>query len=316
MINNKREKKFVSLVIYLHDVQNDVVTFFEKVVPVFAEQFEQFEIVCVDDGCTDGTISVLKEYLDNNKVSVMVNIVHMSFFHGLESSMNAGRDLAIGDFIYEFDNINVDYPLDTLWRAYEKVLEGNDVVGVGYKGKISLSSKIFYGIYNKTSKGRGEIGPETFRILSRRAVNRVKSIGQYIPYRKAMYANCGLHTSMISYVPSGKVKKFSNKTTGERTALALDSFVYFTNALERLSAIICGLFLALSIGMGIYIVKDFISGVSVVEGWLSTVGFLSIGFFGVFALLTIILKYLSVMLNLIFKQQRYLIADIEKVVKG
>ena len=316
MINNKREKKFISLVVYLHNVQDDVVPFFEKVVPIFAEKFEQFEIVCVDDGCTDGTIGILKEHLDSNKLSVMVNIVHMSFFHGLESSMNAGRDLAIGDFIYEFDNIYVDYPLDILWKAYEKVLEGNDIVGVGHRGHMSLSSKIFYGIYNKTSKGRGEIGPETFRILSRRAVNRVKSIGQYIPYRKAMYANCGLHTSTLSYTSMGKAKKFSNKTTGERAALALDSFVYFTNALERLSAIICGLFLALSIGMGIYITKDFLSGVSVVEGWLSTMGFLSVGFFGVFALLTIILKYLSVMLNLIFKQQRYLIADIEKVVKG
>jgi dolichol-phosphate mannosyltransferase len=50
-----------------------------------------------------------------------------------------------------------------------------------------------------------------------------------------------------------------------------------------------------------------------VEGWISTMGFLALGFFGVFALLTIILKYLSVVLNLIFKQQRYLIADIEKV---
>lgn len=316
MINNKREKKFVSLVVYLHNVQNDVVPFFEKVVPTLAEKFEQFEIVCVDDGCTDGTIGILKEYLENNQLSVMVNIVHMSFFHGLESSMNAGRDLAIGDFIYEFDNIYVDYPLDILWEAYERVLEGNDIVGVGTKGQMSLSSKLFYGIYNKTSKGRGEIGPETFRILSRRAVNRVKSIGQYIPYRKAMYANCGLHTATIPYTSIGKTKKFSNKTTGERATLALDSFVYFTNALERLSAIICGVFLCLSIGMGIYIVKDFLSGASVVEGWLSTMGFLSVGFFGVFALLTIILKYLSVMLNLIFRQQRYLIADIEKVVKG
>jgi len=43
--------------------------------------------------------------------------------------------------------------------------------------------------------------------------------------------------------------------------------------------------------------------------------FLALGFFGVFALLTIILKYLSVLLNLVFRQQRYLVADIEKVVK-
>lgn len=316
MKSNKREKKFVSLVVYLHNVQNDVISFFENIVPVFEERFEQFEIVCVDDGCTDTTIGVLKEYFENKKISAMVNIVHMSFFHGLESSMNAGRDLAIGDFIYEFDNIYVDYSTDILWEAYEKVLEGNDIVGVGATEASSLSSKLFYRIYNKTSKGRGKIGPESFRILSRRAVNRVKSVGQYIPYRKAMYANCGLHTSSISYRTEEKKKKSSNTGTGERAALALDSFVYFTNALERFSAIICGVFLCISIGMGVYIIKDYVSGITVVEGWLSTMGFLSVGFFGVFALLTIILKYLSVMLNLIFKQQRYLIADIEKVVKG
>ena len=48
---------------------------------------------------------------------------------------------------------------------------------------------------------------------------------------------------------------------------------------------------------------------------MSTMGFLALGFFGVFALLTIILKYLSVLLNLIFRQQRYLVADIEKIVR-
>lgn len=44
-------------------------------------------------------------------------------------------------------------------------------------------------------------------------------------------------------------------------------------------------------------------------------GFLALGFFGVFALLTIILKYLSVLLNLIYKHQRYLVSDIEKIAR-
>ena len=104
MNKKKQEKKFISLVVYLHNVENYIVTFFEKIVPKFEEQFEKFEIICVDDGCTDGTVGVLKEYLKNKNLAVMVNIIHMSFFHGRESSMNAGRDLAIGDFIYEFDN--------------------------------------------------------------------------------------------------------------------------------------------------------------------------------------------------------------------
>lgn len=312
-MQNKKEKKFISIVLYLHNVRDEVLPFFQEILPYFEERFEQFEIIGVNDDCTDGTIEVLKEYLEQRKISSMINLVHMSFFHGLEGSMNAGRDLAIGDFVYEFDTIALDYPKEMIERAFEKVMEGNDIVGVGSKSNDSLSSRIFYSLYNKTSRGRGKIGTESFRILSRRAINRVKSMGQYIPYRKAVYANCGLKTDVISYPPTKKVKK--NRNRRERTSLALDSFIYFTDALERFSMLLCILFLCLSIGMGIYIVKDYFSGTSIVEGWLSTMGFLSLGFFGVFALLTIILKYLSVMLNLIFRHQRYLIMEIEKVVK-
>lgn len=315
MNGNKKEKKFISLVVYLHNVEKEIVPFFEKIVPVFEEKFEQYEVVCVDDGCTDGTVGVLKEYLDEHKLSVMVNIVHMSFYHGLESAMNAGRDLAIGDFIYEFDTVHVDYETKLLGQVYDKLLEGNDIVAAGTKGSIRLTSKIFYDLYNKTSKGNAKIGPETFRIVSRRAINRVKSIGQYIPYRKAVYSNCGLNTATILYEPTQKLKGKKKANGEERAALALDSFIYFTNALERISAIISCVFLCISVGMGFYLIKEYISGQSVVEGWLSTMGFLSLGFFGVFVLLTIILKYLSVVLNLIFKQQRYLVSDIEKVVK-
>ena len=315
MNNNKKEKKFISLVVYLHNVEAEIVPFFEKVIPVFEEKFEQYEVVCVDDGCTDGTVGILKEYLEEHKLSVMVNIVHMSFYHGLESAMNAGRDLAIGDFIYEFDMVYVDYETEILSQVYDKLLEGNDIVAAGTKGTIRLTSRIFYNLYNKTSRGKAKIGPETFRIVSRRAINRVKSIGQYIPYRKAVYSNCGLNTATILYEPIQQPNRKKAVNSGERASLALDSFIYFTNALERISAIICGVFLCISIGMGIYIIKDYIGGQSVVEGWMSTMGFLSLGFFGVFVLLTIILKYMSVMLNLIFRQQRYLVSDIEKVVK-
>lgn len=316
MQTSKKEKKFISLVVYLHNVEDYIKYFLNAIIPVCENNFQEFEIVCVDDGCSDGTLEVLKKYLEENQTSAMVNVIHMSFFQGLESAMNAGRDIAIGDFVYEFDDVFVDYEPELLLEVYEKMLEGNDIVAARSKGELRFTSKIFYSLYNMTSRAKGKIGPETFRIVSRRAINRIKSMGQYIPYRKAVYMNCGLKTSTIAYESKDKKARISNKTvTSERTSLALDSFIYFTNALERLSAIICGVFLVLTVGMGIYIITDFFNANKPVEGWLSTMGFLALGFFGVFALLTIILKYLSVMLNLIFRQQRYLISDIEKVVK-
>lgn len=310
------EKKFVSLVIYLHNSAEYLRKFMDTVIPVFEKNFEQFEIVCVNDACTDHTIELLKEYVEEKHLTAMVNVVHMSFFQGLESAMNAGRDISIGDFVYEFDDIFVDYETNLIIDVYQKLLEGNDVVSASSKGKLRLTSRLFYALYNRTSRGKGKIGPETFRIVSRRAINRIKSMGQYIPYRKAVYHNCGLKTATINYDSAQKDVRIKNKTiASERTSLALDSFIYFTNALERISAIISGVFLFFIVAMALYIIHDAISASRPVEGWLSTMGFLALGFFGVFVLLTIILKYLSVLLNLIFKQQRYLVADIEKVVK-
>ncbi len=312
----QKEKKFISLVVYLHDVEDYIEYFLDKVLPVCENHFQEFEIVCVDDGCTDDTVGKLRAYIEKNQVKAMVNVVHMSFFQGLESAMNAGRDIAIGDFVYEFDDVFVDYEPDLLLKVYEKLLEGNDIVAARSKGKLRLSSKLFYALYNSTSRAKAKIGPETFRIVSRRAINRIKSMGQYIPYRKAVYMNCGLKNDTINYESKDKDARVKNKIVAkERTSLALDSFIYFTNAMEKVSAIISGLFLLLTVGTGLYVISDFFNSNKPVEGWLSTMSFLALGFFGVFALLTIILKYLSVMLNLVFRQQRYLVADIEKVVR-
>ena len=310
----KKEKKFVSLVVYLHDASSFLKYFLDMIIPVCEKNFEQFELVCVDDGCRDGTVELLKEYVEKRQIGAMVNVVHMSFFQGLESAMNAGRDIAIGDFVYEFDDIFVDYEPEVIMEVYRKLLEGNDIVAASSKGRLRLTSRVFYALYNKTSKGNEKIGPETFRLVSRRAINRIKSMGQYIPYRKAVYSNCGLSMATLYYESTDKTARVKNKiVTSERTSLAFDSFIYFTNVLERLSMAVCAVFLLVTVGVGIYIVFDIFSDSKPVEGWISTMGFLALGFFGVFALLTIILKYLSVVLNLIFKQQRYLIADIEKV---
>lgn len=318
MVSDKKESKFVSVVVYLHNSGRNIAPFFDRVLGMFRENFEKYEIICVNDASTDDSVEKLKEYFEGGgrDGGCMINIIHMSYFQGLEASMNAGRDMAIGDFVYEFDDIIPDYPAQLIRDVYDRLLSGYDIVSTSCKGKIKLTSRMFYLFYNMTSNSKNRIGQETFRILSRRAINRVMSMGQYIPYRKAVYVNCGLKTDTVYYESMGGDGRNKSKADrNERTSLAIDSFIYFTNVLERISLIISGAFLLFTMGVIVYIVSSIFSASKPVEGWLSTMGFLSLGFFGVFSLLTIILKYLSVMLSLIFKHQRYLIEGVEKVSK-
>ena len=136
-------------------------------------------------------------------------------------------------------------------------------------------------------------------------------MGTYIPYRKAVYANCGLKTCRITY--KNVSSKKASKKTGERFTLAFDSFIYFTDALERLSKFLCVVFLLATIAIAVYILTDVFMHHNTADGWLSIMGFLSVGFFGMFLLLTVVLKYLSALINLVFKQKRYVVSDIEKI---
>ncbi|MBO4678604.1 MAG: glycosyltransferase [Lachnospiraceae bacterium] len=308
----EKEKKFVSLVVYLHNSEAVVNQFFSTVVKAVADKFTQYEIVCVDDACDDKTMELLPECLSAHKADAMVNIVHMSYYQGLEASMNAGRDIAIGDFVFEFDSCVVDYDVEVLYRMYEKLLEGYDIVSAVSDSHKRLSSKLFYKMYNSSLReNSGEVGPDNMRIISRRAINRVKSMGVYIPYRKAVYANCGLKTYHLKYNTILTNKKHYN--TSERINLAFDSFIYYTDVLEKLSRNLSILFLLTTVGIGIYILDDIVFHHNTADGWLSIMGFLSVGFFGLFLLLTVVLKYLTAIINLTFKQRRYVVSDIEKI---
>ena len=308
------EKKFISAVIYLHNDRDRVAKFLKFITKTMAENFETYELIIVDDASADGSPEeVLKFFGRDLRGAQQCSIVHMGYYHGLEASMNAGRDLAIGDFVYEFDDLIIDYEESLVKEIYSHLVTGYDIVSVGSNGRTKLSSRLFYKVFNMASGSRSKIGPETFRILSRRAINRINVIGKYIPYRKAVEAGSGLKTDSIRYTPSGEEAGSRHYVKSDRMDLALDSFIYFTGLMEKISLVISVIFLAIALGVFIDIVVEFFGRSDPVSGWLSTMGFMSLGFMGVFLMLTIIMKYLSALLNLSFKRQHYLVSGIEKV---
>ena len=51
-----KEKNFISCVVYLHNDGEYVKNFLNKVCGIIQENFEKYEIVCVNDGCMDDTL--------------------------------------------------------------------------------------------------------------------------------------------------------------------------------------------------------------------------------------------------------------------
>ncbi len=241
-------------------------------------------------------------------------MINLSYYQGVESAMNAGRDLAVGDFLFEFDKCALDFEPELIMEVYRRSLEGYDVVAAAPKYGGAWTSKLFYMVYNWGSRFQGKIGQERFRVVSRRAVNRVNQMNTYIPYRKAMYMNCGLKSDTLRYDNKKLTKKRHNREEwGSRSMLALDTIIIFTDVLEKLSVVVSVVLLGALLIMFGYLVYSVFSRARPVEGWLSIMSLMSFGFFMMSVMLTLILKNLSVLLNMSFKRQHYVIEGVEKL---
>ncbi len=315
MKNNIKEKNFISAIIYVHNYEKEIYKFIKKVNKELEENFEKYEIICVNDGSTDKSVTEIKKASDEITQTV-ISIVNMSYFQGKELSMQAGIDLSIGDFVYEFDNIEIDYDLNVIMQIYKESLKGFDIVSAKSDSNKLISSKLFYKVFNKNTNNMYNINTESFRILSRRAINRVKSINKTIPYRKAVYANCGLKLKTIEYKSVNKKKsiKMSRETNEFRKGLAVESIILFTDVSSKYTMVMSMFMILVTIITGIYTICIAIAS-KPIEGWTTTMLLLSFAFFGIFSILTIMIKYLSIIIDLIFKKQNYIVESVEKITK-
>lgn len=311
-MKNNKEKNFISAIVYVNNNENTLKKLLTKIENVLNENFNKYEIICVNDMSTDNSLKIIKEFASDVK-NQKVSVINMSYYHGLEKSMEAGVDLAIGDFVYEFDNIYDDFDEGIIKEVYDECLKGYDIVSASSNSTQISSSKMFYKLFNKYANLEYKLQTETFRILSRRAINRVNSINNNITYRKAVYANCGLKMLNIKYNSNYNVKRFISKEHhSNRKNTAINSLILFTNVGYKFSLLLSMLMLIATLLVAIYTTFVFISK-NPVQGWTTTMLFLSFGLFGMFSLMTIAIKYLDILIDLMFKRKNYLIESIDKL---
>jgi len=309
-----KEKNFISAIVYIRNDKGYIREFMQMMIETLDKHFEHSEIICVNDNSSDGSLREIQEIKDELVDAVELSVINLSYYHGLETAMNVGSELSIGDFIFEFDSVYADYNPQVITDVYKKLLTGFDIVKAIPNRKQRLSSSIFYELYKRYSENHDELRTDSFHIISRRAYNRISSMTKKVLYRKALYANCGLKVWDMEYevIPDYRKKHVSGLQRRYRSNLALDSLLLFTNIGYAISKAITTAMMLFIIGVVIYALVIRFKGIPI-EGWTSTLMFLSVAFFGVFLVFTIILKYLQLILSIVFNNRSFNYESIEKV---
>ncbi len=302
-----KEKSMVSVILYLDDAPQESWAFLKKVCDEVESVFEHYEVVAVNDS-RQATADYIRDQYRQSGMRAALTLVNLSVRQGVERAMNAGIDIAIGDYLYEFDNIHAGLPEGIVEQAFRRSTEGYDIVTAMPEGSELGTSRLFYRIFNRFSHSGGKVGTDGMHLLSRRAVNRLHAINSYIPYRKAAYAASGLKTAVVDYTP---VTPFRS-VVDDRVGKAMDALILYTDAAYRLSLFIAFFMLAVALIAGVYTLVIYLS-MKPVAGWTTTMVLSSAGFSGTFLLFAIVIKYLSLLVDLIFHNQKYLVASVDKV---
>lgn len=312
MHNQDKEKNFVSAIVYLRNNQDNIVKFLDIVNTFLNDNFLTYEIICVNDASTDDSTNRIKDFINSHNNIKTITILNMSYYQGTEKSMHAGVDLAIGDFVYEFDTTTISYPVEILKEVYSKCLSGFDIISASPKSSHHIQAKCFYKLYNKISNSEYTLKTEAFRILSRRAINRISAMSESTIYRKSAYANCGLKISNIEYDALQEIPHTNFLERSMQCEIAINALILYTDVAYRVSIAFLMLMMTGMIFSGFYSLYMYFIGNSI-KGWTTIMLVFSCGLFAIMSILTMLIKYASLILKIVFHKQKYIIESIEKL---
>lgn len=203
----------LSLIIPCFNEEEALTPFYDELKRVLRDiNGYDYQILFIDDGSKDGTLSLIKKFAETDK---SVEYISFSRNFGKEAAMYAGFKNADGDFVAVMDADLQDPP--SLLPEMLKILNEGDYDSVATRRKDrkgepffrSLCSKLFYKIVRKTDKSDVADGARDFRLMKRSMVDAIVSMSEVNRFTKGIFGWIGFKTY---WLPFENVERVAGKT--------------------------------------------------------------------------------------------------------
>ncbi len=263
--------KKLSIIVPCYNEEASIPYFYEEIKKVIKEMDVKLELIFVNDGSSDKTLSIIKE------LSKEKGVYYISFSRnfGKEAAMLAGLELSSGDYVTIMDSDLQDPPslLPEMLSLIEE--EKYDIVGtrrVTRKGEPPIRSffaRCFYKIINKMSKVEMVDGARDFRLMTRQVVDSILSLKEYNRYSKGLFSFVGFNTKWLEYENAPRVAGETKWSFWKLFLYAIDGIVAFTTIPLTISVIIGLIFCIIAFIMIIVIIAKTLLFGDPTSGWPS-----------------------------------------------
>lgn len=254
--------------------------FISEIENTFSSLSYDLEIIFVNDGSTDNTLNILKEYKHKHS---FIKIISLSRNFGKEAALTAALDYAQGDAVIPMDVDLQDPPslipllLEGWKKGYEVVLAKRVNRESDSLTKRSFAS-LFYKIHNFLSHDKIPENVGDFRLMSRKVVESLKRLPENERFMKGLFAWVGFKHTSIEYTRPPRSLGNSKFNFWKLWNLALDGVTSFSTAPLKIWSYVGATISLASLIYGTYIAILATMDKITVPGYAST--FLAVLFLG------------------------------------
>lgn len=196
------DKPLVSMIVPFYNEEPAVETFFATLVPVLeAIATIRFEIVCINDGSSDGTLDKL---VAASARDARVRVIDLTRNFGKEAALTAGLDEAAGDAVIPID-ADLQDPPSLIPVMLAHWFDGAEVVAAKRSSRAcdTFAKRVTAGLYYRVHNALSEVKlPENvgdFRLMDRAVVNALRGLPERHRFMKGLFAWVGFKTVIVEY---------------------------------------------------------------------------------------------------------------------
>lgn len=306
----------LTLIVPCYNEEEALPYFYEEVCRVVGElKNYETELLFVNDGSKDDTLSVIKGFAEKDE---RVKYLSFSRNFGKEGAMYAGFCNASGDLVAVMD-ADMQDPPSLLPKMIELIESGEyDSVAtrrVNRKGEPKIRSffaRMFYKLMGRISDADIVDGARDFRLMKRKMVDAIVSMGETNRFSKGIFGWIGFKTYWLEYENVERVAGETKWSFWKLFKYSLEGVTNFSDTPLKIASWSGILFTFISvIAMCFVFIRALLFGDNV-AGWPSTICIiLFIGGIQLFCL-GIMGQYISKIFRETKKRPIYIIAESNK----
>lgn len=310
----KRNDIVLSVVVPVFNEEQIIDELVRRMVAAAQSVTDKYEVIFVNDGSRDNTLSKLKAACKGND---RLHYISFSRNFGHQIAITAGMDYSSGDAIVTIDG-DLQDPPELIPEMYQEYKEGFKVVYAKRskrKGETffkRFTAKIFYRLLARLVSFEIPLDVGDYRLIGRDVLEYLKQMKEYDKYIRGQIAWLGFKSTYVMFERDERKYGTTNYPFKKMLRLAFNGITAFSDSPLKLATQLGFIVCIISFFIGVYALYSYYLERNALPGWASTI--ISITFLGGVQLLSlgIIGEYISRIINNVRNRPLYVVDETDK----